>query len=282
MTVLGFPANNPSDFEFLTRLQNGTYKLTYQLTPNNRLGHYIQMGRKLQPHRGAGSTRLSGRGLQAGQLFLRRQCRLEQRRQPCFLFQYASSGVRYNWPNLPYGTDGGLNQNLALRRFDNGTGNTAGASQPTRNDRRRLQFDWTGTVYRDAWAGGNHSLKFGVVSEREGQDYRDEGYLGHYRTLYDTDSGNDFTTPYRVQIYNTPQQDSNWSWHHGAFVNDQLQKGRVTLNLGVRWDYYSLVLPGSGDSRRSLQRLLLRWRGAPQRLPHCSNAVCGILDDTGP
>src|SRR5688572_28785258 len=55
-TVLGFPADNPTEFEFPTRLQNGTYKVTYQLTPNNKIGHYIQMGRKLQTQRGASST----------------------------------------------------------------------------------------------------------------------------------------------------------------------------------------------------------------------------------
>ncbi len=46
-----------------------------------------------------------------------------------------------------------------------------------------------------------------------------------------------------MQIYNTPQNEENWAWHHGAFINDQIQKGRVTLNLGVRWDYYSSYYP---------------------------------------
>ena len=56
-TVTGFPVESPSGaFGFKTELQNATYKLTYQLSPNNKLSHYIQYGRKLQPHRNAGST----------------------------------------------------------------------------------------------------------------------------------------------------------------------------------------------------------------------------------
>jgi hypothetical protein len=243
VTVLGFPANNPSDFEFLTRLQNATYKLTYQLTPNNKIGHYIQMGRKLQPHRGAGSSVYQDAVYKQDSYSYAANIDWNSVVSPIFFFNTRVATFGYNWPNLPYGIDGALNDHLALRRFDNGTGNTAGAALSTRNDRRRLQVDWTGTLYRDAWAGSNHSFKFGVVSEREGQEYRDEGYVGHYRTLFNSASGRDFATPYRVQIYNTPQQDSNWTSHHGAFLNDQLQKGRVTFNLGVRWDYYSSDYP---------------------------------------
>ena len=104
-----------------------------------------------------------------------------------------------------------------------------------------MQIDWTGTLFRDAWAGGNHSLKFGMLSEREGQYFRDEGFLGHYRTLFNSASGVDFTTPYRIQIYNTPYESQDWMWHHGAFVNDQIQRGRVTFNVGLRWDYYGVA-----------------------------------------
>jgi hypothetical protein len=57
VTVTGFPVENPGDFGQLTSLQNGTYKLSYQLNQNNRLSHYIQYGRKLMPERGGTSTR---------------------------------------------------------------------------------------------------------------------------------------------------------------------------------------------------------------------------------
>src|SRR5687768_4820192 len=46
VTVDGFPVEDPGNFFFETRLTNVTYKINYQLSQNNRLGHYIQWGRK--------------------------------------------------------------------------------------------------------------------------------------------------------------------------------------------------------------------------------------------
>lgn len=57
VTVAGFPVEDPGSFVQLTSLQNATYKLTYQMSPNNRFSHYVQYGRKLMPERGGTSTR---------------------------------------------------------------------------------------------------------------------------------------------------------------------------------------------------------------------------------
>ena len=244
VTVLGFPADNPSDFEFETLLQNATYKITYQATQNNKIGHYIQIGRKLQPHRGAGSTAYQDAVYKQDSTSYAANIDWNSVVSPRFFFNTRVAVFGYNWPNLPYGPNGELNENLRLRVFDQSSGNTAGGSNPTRNDRRRMQFDWTGILFKDQWAGGNHSFKFGMVSEKEGQIYQDEGFLGAIRTLYNsTQDRPDFSVPYRVEIRNTPRASENWNWHHGAFINDQIQRGRVTLNLGVRWDYYSSFFP---------------------------------------
>lgn len=244
VTVLGFPAENPSDFEFETLLQNATYKFTYQVSPNNKIGHYIQIGRKLQPHRGAASTSYSDAVYKQDSTSYAGNVDWNSVRGPTFFFNTRLAAFGYNWPNLPYGVNGELNTNLRHRMYEFETDNNAGASNPTRNDRRRIQFDWTGYLFRDDWAGGNHSFKFGVVSEREGQIFQDEGFLDAVRLMFRSRGGlPDFTTPYRVEIRNTPRLSENWNWHHGAFVNDQIQTGRVTLNLGVRWDYYSSYYP---------------------------------------
>jgi hypothetical protein len=244
VTVAGFPADNPSDFEFPTRLTNATYKVTYQASTNNKIGHYIQVGRKLQSHRGASNENYQWSQYKQDSTSYAANIDWNSVVSPTFFFNTRVAAFGYNWPNLPYGANGEVNQNLTLRRFDDATDMTAGSYDPTRNDRRRTQFDWTGMWYRDGWAGGNHSFKFGVVSELEGQSFRDEGFLGQYRTLFNSTQGRpDFSVPYRVQIYNTPRDSENWSWHHGLFVNDQIQAGRVTFNLGVRWDYYSSYYP---------------------------------------
>ncbi len=251
-TVLGFPQPTPDpDFEFPTRLQNATYKVTYQLSPNNKLGHYIQMGRKLQTHRGAANTAYQWAQFKQDSISYAANIDWNSVVSPTFFFNTRVATFGYNWPNLPYGANGELNDNLNLRLVDRNSTNVAGSDSPDRNNRRREQFDWTGTWFRDNWAGGNHSLKFGVVNEREGQYFKEEGFVGHYRTLYNSPTGSDFTVPSRVQIYNTPQESEDASWHHGAFFNDQIQRGRVTLTVGVRWDYYSsqypdqVILPGS-------------------------------------
>jgi len=242
-TVTGFPVENPSEFSFPTRLQNATYKLTYQITPNNKLGHYIQMGRKVQSHRGAGSSMYQWSQYKQDNPSYAANVDWNSVVSPTFFFNTRIATYGYNWPNYPYGVNGELNDNLNLRIRDQSSGNTAGSDSPDRNDRNRRQFDWTGTWFRDNWAGGNHSLKFGVVTERESQYFREEGFVGHYRTHYNSTNGRDFTTPYRVQIYNTPYEAYDYMWHHGAFFNDVFQKGRVTLNVGVRWDYYSSYWP---------------------------------------
>jgi hypothetical protein len=242
-TVLGFPADNPSEFPFPTRLQNATYKLTYQLSQGNKIGHYIQMGRKLQSQRGASSTQYQWSQYKQDSISYAANIDWNSVVTPSFFFNMRAATFGYNWPNLPYGGNGELNDNLTLRIRDQQSGNSAGSDTATRNDRRRYQFDWTGNLFRDDWVGSaNHSIKFGVVSEKEGQYFRDEGFVGHYRTHYNTTNA-DFQTPYRIQIYNTPQQSDDWNWHHGAFINDSIHKGRVTFNIGVRWDYYTSFWP---------------------------------------
>ena len=68
----------PGGFFFETRLTNITYKINYQLSQNNRLGHYIQWGRKFQPSRGAGSTAYSDAPVPPGQLVVGGEPRLER------------------------------------------------------------------------------------------------------------------------------------------------------------------------------------------------------------
>ncbi len=143
VTVTGFPVEAPGTFGQLTSLQNATYKLTYQLSPNNRFGHYVQYGRKLLPYRGGGSTVYRNAvfkqdsGSWAGNL------EWNGILSPKFIMRAAASSFGYNWPNLPYGVDGELNDNLDHRRTDNGSGTTftAGSDAADRNDRRRWQYD---------------------------------------------------------------------------------------------------------------------------------------------
>jgi Carboxypeptidase regulatory-like domain len=247
VTVTGFPVENPGTFGQLTSLQNGTYKLTYQLNQNNKIGHYLQYGRKLMPQRGASSTGYrwivyeQDSGSWAGNL------EWNSIVSPKFFFRVAGSSFGYNWPDLPYGPNGELNSNLDYRMTDNGSGTTftKGSAAPDRNDRRRWQYNVDATRYQDGWLGGNHAIKFGVLSEKESQRFVDEGFVGAISLAFQSASGlANFTTPYRVTLRNTPRETSNANWHHGAYVTDNWQiANRVTASIGLRWDYYSSFFP---------------------------------------
>jgi hypothetical protein len=246
VSVTGFPVEDPGNFGQLTSLQNATYKLTYQMSPNNRFSHYVQYGRKLMPERGGTATRYrwtiynQDSGSWAGNLEWNGII------SPQFIVRAAASSFGYNWPNLPYGVNGELNDNLNNRWTDNGSGTTYtfGSESADRNDRRRWQYDVQATYFKDNWLGGNHSIKFGWVSERESQYFKDEGYVDEISQAFRSTGGlSNFTTPYRVTLYNTPYASTDANWHHGAYVNDSIQVKRVTLSLGIRWDSYESFYP---------------------------------------
>jgi hypothetical protein len=247
VAVAGFPVENPtSDFEFETRLTNISYKLTYQLTQNNRLGHYIQWGRKYQPHRNASSTTYSDAVFKQDSWSWAANVDWHSIVSPRFFFNTRYSTFGYDWPDAPYGLTGEVNTNLRRRMTDNLTGNTAGAFNARQNNRGRHQFDVSGTLFRDDWIHGDHSLKMGLVSEWETQDFTDFGFVDALSLTFNSPTGSaDFTRPQRVVLRNTPRQSIDSTWHHGAFFNDQWTlTPRITANVGIRWDYYSSYYPG--------------------------------------
>ena len=127
VTVSGFPVEKPGDFGQLTSLQNGTYKLSYQLSTNNRLSHYIQYGRKLLPYRGGTSTRYRYTTYMQDSGSYAANAEWNSIVTPRFIFRAAVSTFGYNWPNLPYGPNGDLNENLDHRITDDGSGTTVAA-----------------------------------------------------------------------------------------------------------------------------------------------------------
>jgi hypothetical protein len=245
VTVDGFPVERPGGFFFETRLTNITYKLNYQLSQNNRLGHYIQWGRKFQPHRGADSTAYSDAPFRQDSWSWAANLEWNSVVNSRFFFEARYSTFGYDWPNKAYGINGEVGTNLRQRMSENQTGNEAGGDSQDQNDRLRHQFDWTGTLFKDNFIRGNHALKFGLVSEWETQEFTDFGFKDDVSISFNSPAGSpDFTTPFRVTIRNTDRKTVNSSWHHGLYLTDQWQlHDRLTANVGVRWDYYSSYFP---------------------------------------
>ncbi|MBI4477779.1 MAG: TonB-dependent receptor, partial [Acidobacteria bacterium] len=246
-TTTGWPFDAPGTGpDFLTRLQNITYKLTYQLNQNNKISHFLQWGRKFQPYRNASATTsLDGVYKQdsyswAGKVEWNRIV------GPSFFFDARASTFAYNWPNLPYKPDMevGPRDQIAYRRTDQITGNTAGGYSGYRYDRRRYQGEVVANLFRDAWLGANHSIKFGLLSEWEQIEDEEFGNRESVLLTFRSTSGVDFTTPFRVTLQNGPTTYTDALWHYGAFVQDQvIVNPHLTLNLGMRWDYYNAYEP---------------------------------------
>lgn len=243
-TVAGWPVEDPGNFDFPTKLDALTAKVTYQISANNKLGVYAQGRRKLQPYRDAGSTLYrdavysQDSGVSYGGLDYNRVV------SPTFFFTTRLSTWGYNWPNKPYGVNMQHKEDIRNRMQELTTGNIAGGGYATRRDRRRYQFDWNGVLFKDNWGGANHVIKVGYLTEWENTEYTRDGYKDSVLLIFRSAVGAlDFTTPFRATIYNEPTTAVDALWHHGAFVQDQIVTDHVTVNAGIRWDYYSVYYP---------------------------------------
>ena len=261
----GFPADNPAPLDFLTKLENFTDKLTYQLNQNNKVSQFFEIRRKLQPLRDAASTRYEDAVFKQESMSSYGSAEWNSVASPTFFHYFRFGSWGYNWPNYAYGLDG-LQQNIQPRRTEQLTGNIAGGARENKTHRRRWQFDWSGTLFRDKMLGANHTIRMGVTIEREKEAIDDNGFLNEYTAQYDsrTTRGADFTNPWRVVIENSPRLTTNFIQHRGAYVQDQIViNSRVTANVGFRWDYYHSYYPE--------QQIVARYRdffyaGAPIRL----------------
>lgn len=243
-TVTGFPVDNPSRFQFLSRLSHLTYKQTYQLNQDNRISQWAQVRQKLQPSRSASSSLFRDAVFKQNSMSAYGGADWHSIVSPTFFFNVRFGTWGYNWPNVPYGVDGELNENLRHRMVQRTTNITAGAGFADRTYRRRYQVEWLGVLYKDDWLGGSHAMKMGYVAEREVERNRDDGYVDEIRLWFNTPSADPFALPWRVDLYNTPVSYKDALWHHGAYLHDQISAGsRLTINAGLRWDYYRAYHP---------------------------------------
>ena len=226
-TVDNFPVENPSGFEFETRLTNVSYKLTYALNQNNRLGHYIQWGRKYQPHRGASSTAYQDSVFNQDSWSWAANFDWNSIVNSQFVFNTRYAQFGYDWPNQPYGPNGELNANLQQRRTEQPD------RQHGRRGRRRSERSQTASVRLDRHA---------VQGQLPAWEPRAEVRLAHrmgdaavhrlrVRRCGEPDvqqsAGNpDFTRPFRVTLRNTPNITRDETLHHAAFLSDQWRINR--------------------------------------------------------
>ncbi|HUB79728.1 MAG TPA: carboxypeptidase regulatory-like domain-containing protein [Bryobacteraceae bacterium] len=242
-TVTGYPANNPGSAPpFTTTLENATYKITYQLNPKNRISTFLNMTRKQQPFRNASNTQYSDAVYNQDLSEWSGNVMWDSTISPNAFLNVMVGDWGYNWTNTPYkGPDGQFD----FRRVENSTGDTAGAFDENRYNRRRSQVVPTFSYSANNFLGRPHFFTIGFVSERETYNFEQYSYAGAGLETFASAAGSpDFTTPYSVTIYNTPGITFDYLRHNGAYIQDKVKVSRkLTLNLGVRWDYYSANRP---------------------------------------
>jgi hypothetical protein len=243
-TVTGFPVEDPGNFEFVTRLTGLTNKFTYQLNQNNKVSQWTQFRRKEQPHRDASTSRYLDAVFKQDSISPYGGVDWHSVVSPTFFFNARFGTWGYNWANYAYGGDLTLNNNFVNRRIERVTEIQQGSAISDRNYRRRWQGDFAGTLFRDSWIGGDHTIKVGYTGEWEVQKDINDGYLDEVRLNFDSPSSAPYTVPWRVQLYNTSTLATSNLMHHGAYVNDQITLSRkITLNAGFRWDSYRAYNP---------------------------------------
>jgi hypothetical protein len=242
-TVTGFPANNPgAGPNNDTKLQDLTYKLSSQINPSNRISHFFTWGRKLVPYRNAASNYYADAVYNYELLPWAANIVYDGIITPKFFVETLVGSWGYNWITSNYkGPDG---QTLP-RRVEIQDGNFEGSFPVLHESRRRAQFTQSANYYVDHFLKVDHQFKFGYTYEKEAFGHIEDGPLNQVVELFNSPAGSpDFTKPYEVGLLNGPTHEQDYVKHNGVYITDQVKiKTKLTLNLGVRWDYWNAYEP---------------------------------------
>jgi hypothetical protein len=240
-TVTGYPVTAPGTGPFYTTLGNATYKLTYQINSNNKISQMTNFERKQQPYRNAANNQYLDAVYKQDLVEWISDLEWSSTLSPNAFLNVRVGDWGYNWVNGAYSGPGG---GLAPRQTETQTGNVAGSYNAQGYFRRRSQI--TPTIsYSTNFLGLSHFFNIGYQYEKETYGFNQNSYSGAYALSYASAAGApDFTTPNQVTIYNTPYGSLDYVHHQGAYIQDKIKVTKhLTLNLGIRWDYYNDFRP---------------------------------------
>jgi len=234
------------DKNFDTRLWNLSGKGSYQLSPQHKFIAYYQWGQKAQPNRlpfnaytyaTPDSTlfQTSGSWIWKGEWngTIGNNLYVESR--------YGDFG--YYFPLV-------TNSDTTYFWRDTGTATIDGGHQKQQLDRDRKQLTTAVSWFKDNWLGGTHSFKFGgeMLLETSWEGYL-QARAGHVEHLFNNGVAQqvvlDFPTATDVGKYGIRNDLLSIAKldQQGLFANDTYQRGRVTVNVGLRYDRYKPWLP---------------------------------------
>ena len=244
-------ADDPyADYE--AYLDTLTYKLTGQVTQNNKLLFVYQTGDKIQPTEGGGPTvpmpTIRDYRDETGLWKVGYQATPNTNTFIESNYGWAGYFADHNAPraNTIKGQElyGGFPGHTTRRDFDTGF-RTGEWERSDQRPRGRLQWDSSVSIL----AGANHEMKVGgtiywekhstgVLGQPSGNyQLRYDGCVGPTGTVGEILPDMSNCTPDAIAIFNYPVAPSNYSRTHSMFIKDTWRASdRLTLNLGVRWD----------------------------------------------
>ncbi len=231
---------------FATRLWNPSGKATYQMTQNHKLIGYYQWGQKIQPNRTFSASYFfespdSTRNQDSGSWIYKGEWNGTMSDKLYVEARYGEFG--YYFPLVGYSNE--------PWREDSDTRVATGGDQQQQLDRQRKQFTGAATYFADSFLGGSHSVKFGgelnLETGFEGYESLRPGNVRHY-FINGVSRQVDIAFPTAsCAVGSLGARDCLLSisklGHVNTFVSDQWSLGRLTLNLGLRWDHYKSHIP---------------------------------------
>jgi hypothetical protein len=223
--------------EAQSQLVNYTIKGTYQVNARNQIIGFFNQRTKLQPLRNLSlAVPTETAWYQSSK---NRPWKVEWTSTPSdtvFVdLQFADWGNFF--PLFPSSTQSESTEGVPIGRIDLGTNQYSGA-QSYYHDRTTLKPQFTGSVsyFKDDW-GGSHSFKFGTEIQRERREFL---RFQPGNIWYRDRNG----VPEEVWIYNTPNEGINDTFGTAFYAQDSwVLNNRLTLNLGLRFDRYSIGWP---------------------------------------
>ena len=218
-----------------------TFKGTFQVSQNNQIIGYLNKREKLQALRDFGP----GIPLSAAYFQSSRNYPMKVEWTSVLSDRMFLDVLVGNWYNFfPLDTtanSGSFTGTLVPGRVEISTLNRfdGGANIAYQNQLRyKPQFSASLSYAKDGWQG-THDFKFGAEGRRERRSFFAPQPFNH--VYYDTVLG---VTPAEIEFYNTPNTAINQTNNISTYVNDTWRfNRRLTLNLGMRVDYYKDLYP---------------------------------------
>ena len=239
--VAGFP------IPFDSNLRNYTASGKYKINRANNLSAFWTYNKKFQPNRNAGVAQpdpINTLNQQSPKNLFNGNWTSVINQST--LLEVSSSYFHMHWPSDWSDEFKALPANLQhSSTFNNTTKIYIDGPEPTGQrfrDGYRQQTNIGLTRYIDHALGASHQLKLGFENW---YGWGSDGFniFNDTRLRYNSAPDGTNLVPFEIFAYNTPLTQRTRMRNYAAFTQDRLTYSRITLNLGLRWSYYTGELP---------------------------------------